>query len=428
MAEPVMFRSRWMLQPDFSITENAALIAADGLIHATGRFPHIQHTHTGPTIDFGDAWMLPGFINAHTHLELTGLRGKIPPTPHFTEWLTKLIPQRLLMPKQNIRDGVDQGIKDSLEAGTSCIVDISSFEDSIAPLHHATVRKWIFLELIDLNPLTAHQTTEQCRLRLSQISRHPLLRVGISPHAAYSVSPELFKALNALAHDHKLLLSVHCAEVREEIELLSHGTGPLFDLFSRVRFLPDGWTPPQLSPVHYLHSLGVLNSSTLLIHLNYPSRDEIDLVKQAQASIVFCPGSHRFFSHDPYPLREFLSAGINVCLGTDSLASNQSLSMLHELRILHDQFSELRAAQLVQLCTWNAAKALHCEDRLGLLREGYLCDVTVLESSSPSGTPTGRTSSSGSSDASHQLEALLLDPSTRCSATVVAGEVAYRAP
>ncbi len=74
MAEPVMFRSRWMLQPDFSVTEDAALIAADGLIHATGRFPHLQHTHSGPTIDFGDAWMLPGFINAHTHLELTGLR------------------------------------------------------------------------------------------------------------------------------------------------------------------------------------------------------------------------------------------------------------------------------------------------------------------------------------------------------------------
>lgn len=421
MAEPVMFRSRWMLQPDFSVAENAALIAADGIILATGRFPQLQRTHIGTTIDFGDAWMLPGFINAHTHLELTGLRDEIPPTPHFAEWLQQLIPRRLLLHEQSIRNAVKQGITQCLEAGTTCIVDISSFQASAAPLQDAAVRKWIFLELIDLNPRTAQQTAEQCRLRLAQIPPHPLLRVGISPHATYSVSPELFKALNALAHDHKLLLAVHCAEVQEELEFLEHGTGPLYDRFSFFRFLPAGWTPPACSPVRYLHSLGIVNSSALLIHVNYPSGDDIDLVKQAQASIIFCPGSHRFFSHGPYPLRDFLRAGINVCLGTDSLASNQSLDMLHGLRILHDEFPELRAPQLVQLCTWNAAKALHCEDRLGLLREGYMCDVTVLEASSGSEIP------SQGSDASHQLEALLLDPATRCAATVVAGEIAFRA-
>jgi cytosine/adenosine deaminase-related metal-dependent hydrolase len=421
MAEPVMYRSRWMLEPDFSVIENAALVAADGVIQAAGRFSQLERTYSGHVVDFGDAWMLPGFINAHTHLELSGLKGKIAPTPHFIEWLGQLIPRRLLMGEQHVRDATELGITESLEAGTTCIVDISSFEASIAPLQHAPVRKWIFFEAIDLNPQTARQTAEQCRTRLSQTSPHPLLSPGISPHAPYSVSPELFKTLHVLARENKLLMAVHCAEVKEELEFLMNGRGKMYERFSLFRFIPKGWTPPSLPSVRYLNSLGLLDSSMLLIHCNYPSPDEVDLVKHTEASVVYCPGSHRFFSHDPYPLREYLRAGITVCVGTDSLASNESLSLLRELRILHEQFPELRAAHLVQLCTWNAAKALRSEDRLGLLREGYQCDVTALE-------PSSSARQTGSSDTSHQLEALLLDPSTRCCATVVAGEVAYRAP
>jgi cytosine/adenosine deaminase-related metal-dependent hydrolase len=176
--------------------------------------------------------------------------------------------------------------------------------------------------------------------------------------------------------------------------------------------LPPDWKPPQLHPISYLDSLDVLGPFCLLVHCNYLDQNALSKISSSQSTVIYCPRSHDFFGHEDHPVRKLLDMGINVALGTDSLASNDSLSMLDEMRFLFGKRKDLKPEEILRAATANGAAALNCHNTLGLLRSGYSADMAVLEV-----PPTLN---------SRQLLAQVLEGAGECVATIIQGQMAWR--
>ncbi|MEJ2246652.1 MAG: amidohydrolase family protein, partial [Acidobacteriota bacterium] len=233
-----------------------------------------------------------------------------------------------------------------------------------------------------------------------------------SPPSPYSVSGELYRSLSALAHRRKIPLTTHVAETESEIQFLETGTGEFRDFLQALNVFPTGWNPPGLHPISYLHSLGVLGPNCLLIHCNYMDPDSIDLVAKSGSSIAYCPRSHAFFDHPQHPVRELLDAGINITLGTDSLASNTTLSMLDEIRFLYKERKDLKSEEILKAATINGAKALNYGNSIGTLKSGCRADMTVLEVP-PNMKP-------------YRVPDQILEGAGKCIGTVVEGRIAFK--
>ena len=193
---------------------------------------------------------------------------------------------------------------------------------------------------------------------------------------------------------------------------MQSGTGDLKDLLERLGALPPGWPAPQAAPVPWLDSLGVLKPSPVLIHCNYVDEESMSRILQTRSSVVYCPRSHAYFGHPPHPVRRMLDLGINVALGTDSLASNASLSMLDEVRYLFGMRKDLKSEEILRMATLNGASALGFGGVLGRLRRGYWADLTILRLPGDI--------------AERNLISQILEGAGDCLATVVCGEIVYR--
>ncbi len=303
----------------------------------------------------------------------------------------------------------------SLTAGTTLIGDICTKIAAMGAGSRTNLRRVFFQEILAWTTGQADEIIKGLNSSLRKASRYPLLEYGISPHAPYTVSPTLYRRTAQFARVHGCILATHVAETRAEIQFLQTGKGELGEFLSAVGSLPAGWRPPKLAPIPYLDSLGVLGPNCLLIHCNYLDRESIARIASAGASVVYCPRSHEFFGHDHHPVRELIDFGINVALGTDSLASNNSLSMLDEMRFLYRKRKDISPQEILRAATVNGAQALKYGSRLGRLKPGYQADMTVLE------IPTNLTA--------RRLISQLLEGAGECIATVVNGQIAWqRAP
>jgi cytosine/adenosine deaminase-related metal-dependent hydrolase len=209
-----------------------------------------------------------------------------------------------------------------------------------------------------------------------------------------------------------MLLATHLAETKAEIEFLENGTGEFVEFLKAVNVLPPGWLPPGLSPIRYLDKIGVLGPSSLLIHCNYLDEESIVRIKETQASVVYCPQSHAFFGHEEHPIRQLLNVGINVAIGTDSLASNSSLSMMDEMRFLFRKRKDLDSRDIIRASTINGARALNLGKVVGRLEPGYWADMAVLRLPSHIKPQT--------------LLDEILEGAGECAATIVAGQISWQ--
>jgi aminodeoxyfutalosine deaminase len=267
----------------------------------------------------------------------------------------------------------------SLAAGVTLVGDISASGMSSQALKLEKLRKVVFEEVTAFLPERANQVLNSLEARLAQTEPDSLLTLGVSPHAPYSVSPELFRAVAELAHRRGMRLATHVAETRAEIEFLNCGTGEFAGFLSQLGVLPEGWAPPGVPPVAYLEKLGLLNRPAILIHCNYLDDDSMARILNRSCSVAYCPRSHAFFGFENHPVRRLLDMGVNVALGTDSLASSNSLSILDEMRFLFQVRKDLKSDEILQMGTINGAVALDFGGVLGRLRRGYWADMTVLQ-------------------------------------------------
>jgi len=372
-------RAKYVLAESNLLLSNAAVhISVQGRISAVEPWHASSATAEVEVIDWGSAVIIPGLINAHSHLELTSLRGRLIRFRSFTDWLSQLIGLRRLWTREDFLDSAREGAKAALCSGTTLAGDISSSGLGWNAARGEDLRRVVFEEVIGLSPGNSDSAFSELGSLLESAQPDSLLMHGISPHAPYSVSPELYRRLAELSRRRRLPLATHVAETRPELEFLQGGTGEFKSFLSEFNVLPEDWEPPRLAPIAYLDSLGVLGPSCVLIHCNYLDQESINRIARTRSSVVYCPRSHSFFGHDKHPVRQLLDAGINVALGTDSLASNSSLSMLDEMRYLFEMRQDLKSQEIFRAATLNGATALNPGGNLGRVQPGYCADMAVL--------------------------------------------------
>lgn len=311
-------------------------------------------------VDLGQSLIIPGLVNAHTHLDLGALRGKLPPPACFTDWLVQVIAYRRQANVQEWTTAIDEGIKESLRHGTTWLGDISFNGQSLDGISVAGLEGLVFRELIGMS----HERVE---LALSLADDwvygdiDPLHR-GLSPHAPYTVSEPLLTMLHSSFHSTPM--AMHVAETREELQLLNEKSGPFRDFLQSLGV----WHPDQLFG-NIDDVLNLLNDfdQAYLIHGNYLVREQWQRFNTT-TTVVYCPRTHAYFGHDPHPYLQMLHDGVNVALGTDSLGSNPDLSILNECRFLWQRDrTKLNGATLMTMATNNHQTSLLPKEQATLL-------------------------------------------------------------
>ena len=377
----IVLTARWILPVASPPMENGRVVIEHGRIADILQ----DAPHQAADVDYGDAVILPGLVNAHTHLELTEFHGRAPFDGSFTGWLQRVVAQQMQPDaEQAMRRGIREGIDRSLTAGVTTVIDTGCAQWPVDAWQRPPVNLVGLLEVLGMGP-RAHgghprameYAAEALRLVEPEIDRG-LLRLGISPHAPYSTAAEVYRAAIACAQRQSLPICTHLAETREELEFVAHGTGPFRELLEARGLWDASCRPPGCSPVQYAEQLGLLSCKPLLAHVNYVEPDDMDLLARRECSVAYCPRTHEFFRHAPHPYRDMLSRGVNVCLGTDSLASTDSLSILDELRFLRRMDDQTDSAVLLAMATLHGARAAGLASQVGSLEPGKQADCLVV--------------------------------------------------
>lgn len=367
MFAPWSLTARWILPVDQAPIPDGCVTIRDATIVAVEPAGCRR-----ADIDLGDAAVLPGFVNAHTHLDLTDLRGRLPPSSDIVAWLQGVIQFRRAQTPELVRAAIEQGIRESLTAGTTLVGDIASIGLSWDALSQSPLRAVVFYELLGLSK---DRVRASWRDAVTWLQTHPptvTCRPGLSPHAPYSVRAALYGLAIRYARVEQLPLMTHLAEFPAEVELLQNRAGPLVSFLEGLGvWHPDGLARSVEQVLHWHRSA----PHALFAHGNYLP-DTATLAPGG--TIVYCPRTHAAFGHRPHPFRELLEAGVRVALGTDSLASNPDLSLLNEVRYLHAHHPEVPGATLLRLATLNGAAALGWDQETGSLTPGKSADLVVI--------------------------------------------------
>jgi cytosine/adenosine deaminase-related metal-dependent hydrolase len=364
MADETTFTARYVFPVAGPPLERGTFTFREGHIVAVS--PHGQRT---PDHDLDDAAIVPGFVNAHTHLDLTGAKGRTPPTPDFVGWLRQVIAYRRERTPEQVADDVRAGIAESLRGGTTLIGDIAAEGSSWGAVSAAPMRAIVFREMLGLSPERAKKAWWDMLLWSRHVANTPTCRYGLSPHAPYSVNMSVIRSAAWNGHN----VAIHIAESRDELELLDHRRG------SFVAFLNDlgVWHPEGLATgIGEVIRRTRRAPSALYVHCNYLAADT---TFGRNATVVYCPRTHAAFGHPPHPFRDFLARGVRVALGTDSLGSNPDLSVLAEARFVRERYPDFDGATLLNMATLAGAEALGWAEQCGSLEPGKSADFAVVE-------------------------------------------------
>ena len=372
------YRAAWVCPIDQPPIKDGVVEIADGKIVSVGSWrpaPGTQHR------DLGNVVVLPGLINAHIHLELSWLRGRVPPANKFTDWVKQLIPTRMgieTIGDPKVMRPIEQAIGELRASGTVAVGDISNSLAAAAPMAAAGLRGVIFHELLGFKERDG-RLVEGSRSARAAAAAHGV-PVSIAPHAPYSTSPELFRAIRAEADRSACrITSVHLGESEEEVELLAVGTGPWRGMLEFIGAWRDDWSIPGCGPVEYLAGLGVLDSATLVVHGVQLSADSLARVAAIGATLVTCPRSNRWVGVGFPPIARFYDSGVAVAIGTDSLASVDDLNLFSELKTMRYLAPAVPARAFLQSATLAGAKALGLGAELGSLTPGKRAALIAVD-------------------------------------------------
>lgn len=316
-------------------------------------------------IDLPHTTLLPGFVNAHCHMDLSHLRQRVPFQGSFTEWIRALVALRAPLTE----DGIRRATGELQNSGVTTLVDHVGASSELSHIIDTPLRQQLFLEVIGVTAETADESLELQRQR-ARILQDRGIAATPSPHATYSVHPGVFQKMSPSGP-----LSIHCAEGDEEWELFTKGRGNLWGFVnSTVR------GGEYHSPMHYLAQHNLLpHSPWFAVHCNTLTDGDMALLKKSQATVVHCPRSHAFFNHPPFPLEKLRAAGVPVAIGTDSLASCPNFDFLEELRALREEFGFLTTEDIFEMACAPLTPALSPRGRGGL-PVGALADIIGLRS------------------------------------------------
>ncbi len=367
----------------------------------TERFPHAEID------DLGRAAILPGFVNCHSHLELTAMRGALDDVEHdFRSWLLRINSIREKWTAEDVEASAAAGVAEGVQAGVTCFGDIGRLGHAgIKALKASGLRGVVFQET-EFSPdnRTADDDFQKLGAKFEKLKLEEtdLVRIGLSPHSPYTVSSGLFEMIAQYAIINRIPLSIHAAESDSEFELLTRGTGFFTSVYEKFGV---EWYSPHSTPIEYLERLGVLSAQPLLAHCVKVTESDIRRIANYGARIAHCPKSNAKFGHGYAPFEQFQDAGIAVGLGSDSVASNNVCDLLEEARFAalvarnrtecgspHEvrAYSSRRfitAKEILETATLGGARALGLDHLIGTLEQGKQADIAVISLEHPAVQP-----------------------------------------
>jgi aminodeoxyfutalosine deaminase len=371
-------RARWVFPVSGPpISGGAVEVDADGSILAIHRSPPAESR------DLGDVAVIPGLVNAHTHLEFSDLTEPLRPARPFSDWLRALLAYRRR--RCNPERAIASGLVESRLAGTIAVGDIDTRGNPSQYASESGTRAGpahvvAFRELLGLDAATVALQLGAGSEFLDQPPGHdgPEVVRALSPHAPFSVHPRLLEGAISLATKWRCPLTIHLAETQGELECLASGTGELVELLKVAGIWQGALYPTGTRPLDLLRRLAPL-PRVVIAHGNYLADDELDfLAGRPHFTVVYCPRTHAFFGHEDHPWRKLAARGAVVAIGTDGRCSNPDLSVWRELQFLRAKFPEQSPAELLRMGTINGAIAIGLENRIGTIEPGKSPGLAVV--------------------------------------------------
>ena len=338
-----------------------------------GRIVSVAAGESGADVALGRAAILPALVNAHTHLELSYLHGRIPPAPRFLDWVRPMLAARREQAADDtvILQAATKAIQYARASGTGVIGDVTNTLAAVPLLNAAGVAAHVFHELIGFSGLHADEQVANARRAIDTLVVNDDIRLSLAPHAPYSVSPALFSAIRHDLDDHGAVVStVHLGESPEEVAFLKTGSGPWRVLLEQLGVWNSEWQAPRSSPVEYLAEMGFLNASVLAVHGVQFDGADLDRLRGLGVTLVSCPRSNRHVGVGSPPLEAFYAMDVEIAFGTDSLASVDDLNMFSELAEARRIAPKVPARALLRSATLAGARALGFEDEFGSIEAG----------------------------------------------------------
>jgi len=400
--------------------ENDKIIAVDSRKNLAEKFPE------APLEDFGESAILPGLVNTHSHLEITLMRGFLDEVEEdFYSWLMKLTKTRAEhLTETDIKIGALLGALEGARAGVTCFGDIGRFGRAGFEALKANGLRGVVFQETEFSPKNETAAEDFAKLEEKfltlKAAETEFVKIGLSPHAPYTVSRELFETIADYAIANRVKITIHAAESEMEKDLMLSGTGFFAGVYKN---LGVEWSAPGTSSIEYLDTIGVLRARPLLAHCIKVSDADIDLIAATDSGIAHCPKSNAKFGHGFAPLEKFLETGVKTGFGSDSVASNNTCDILEEARFAtlvarncKHRTKFLTARKIIETATLGGAQALGLETEIGTLEPGKQADLIVVSLSNAAQMPV------------HDVYSVLLFASNARDVrlTIVGGKEIYR--
>jgi cytosine/adenosine deaminase-related metal-dependent hydrolase len=364
------------------VRDGAVVVASEGTVRAVGAAGEILPKHAGAEIVRVRGVVFPGLVNAHTHVELSAYRGRVSGGRGFVDWVDRFVTTRAETLHEEEAEAIAHAVDELDASATAAVGDVTNTLAAVRPLARAGIGGCVFHEVFGI-------VREQVMARVAGLKQELEEKLGAwpsydltyapAPHTLYTTHPDAVRSLLANAHTYGARTSVHLAEHAAERRAIESGDGPVVDwLELRLKMSRDAHFWPRTPLLDYAASLDVLAPHVLLVHLTDAREAELARIAASGAPVVLCPRSNLYIEAKLPPLLAARAAGLEAALGTDSLASNASLDVLAEARALADRFSSVPARELVQMATWNGARALGRED-LGRIVKGSRPGIAAID-------------------------------------------------
>lgn len=380
----MILRARTVLPIVRPPIDDGAVRISGRRVESVGRWKDVSPTNPQEVIDLGEVLLLPGLVNAHCHLDYTAMAGKVPPQKSFTDWLKFMLAAKAEWNYSEFAASWLEGAHMLVRSGTTTVADFENVPELLPEVWSSTpLRVLSFLEMTGVR--SRRDPRELVEETAGQLDSLPAgnSRAALAPHAPYSTMPGLLRLSAEFSRQRRWPLSIHLAESKQEFEMFVDGKGEMFHWLRRnQRDMSDCGIG---SPVRHLERHGALGANLLAVHVNYLGNRDAALLGRRQVSVVHCPRSHAYFRHDEFPLARLEKAGVNVCLGTDSLVTVRrarreivELSLFEEMRAFSTAHPRVPATTVLEMTTRCGARALGLAGLAGELSPGAFADFIAI--------------------------------------------------
>ncbi|HEX6849932.1 MAG TPA: amidohydrolase family protein [Candidatus Polarisedimenticolaceae bacterium] len=391
----LVYTARHLLPVGSPPVVDGAVAVADGRVVAVGRRKDVVKSVKAAEVrDLGEAIVMPGLVNAHTHLELSWMHEVGLPDGDYVGWIRAVVARRGDADEARIRAAAKAAIEGMTSRGTVAVGDVQNTTLVPALLAASTLRGVMFHELLGWRAADAERILERAAVALDAIESDRAVKeargrllLALTPHAAHSTSAPLLKALGGRAAATSEPIAIHVAESEDEVRLLRDGTGPFADFLRERGVWDDAWKAPGLTPVDHLDRLGLLTPRTLAVHGVHLTHTDMARLQARGTTVVTCPRSNRTLGVGVAPVPKLLGSGIPVAIGTDSLASSPDLDLFAEIQALREEHPTLAPAAALRMATLNGARALGISADLGTIEKGRLASLVVVPLEDPAWDP-----------------------------------------